>query len=288
MVSMTGFANCEINENDLKILMEIHGVNSRFLEININIPPGLSSIEKKIREYISLECYRGKIDVFIRIWDHSIPVKIKVNKETAKAYKSAINMLAKDLKIRDKIDLNLLVNLDGVLEIEKNTDNNMYWNYIEPAFKQTVNVFNESRNKEGKLTEADIMKHICIIEAALETVKQHATLLENSIKENLKTRFFELLGDKVDENRILAETAILLMKATISEEINRLGIHLNEFREEAANNKHPGRKLDFLSQEINREINTIGSKSTIVAVSHAVVDMKDALENIREQLRNVE
>ena len=112
--------------------------------------------------------------------------------------------------------------------------------------------------------------------------------IENSIRENIAVRFRELAGSEIDENRIMAETAILLMKYTISEEISRLSSHLGEFRAEMARNDRPGRKLDFLCQEINREINTIGSKSAILEVSRAVVEMKESLENAREQLRNVE
>ncbi len=122
----------------------------------------------------------------------------------------------------------------------------------------------------------------------MEVVAGHAPALERSIADNLRSRFAELLGNAVDENRILAETAVLLMKYTISEELARLRAHLEEFRSEAARNAAPGKKLDFLCQEINREINTIGSKSPILEVSRAVVSMKDALENVREQLRNVE
>ena len=113
-------------------------------------------------------------------------------------------------------------------------------------------------------------------------------IIENTLKENIKTRFEELLGNKIDENRILAETASLLIKYTISEEVSRLISHLNEFVKETQINSRPGKKLDFLCQEINREINTIGSKSAIIEVSAEVVIMKEALENIREQLRNIE
>jgi uncharacterized protein (TIGR00255 family) len=112
--------------------------------------------------------------------------------------------------------------------------------------------------------------------------------MEKEFQENLRGRFKELLGDGIDENRILQETAVLLVKNTIAEEISRLEAHLAEFRAEAERNPSPGKKLDFLCQEINREINTIGSKTPNLEVSRAVVDMKDALENIREQLSNVE
>jgi uncharacterized protein (TIGR00255 family) len=126
------------------------------------------------------------------------------------------------------------------------------------------------------------------LEESVKTVSARAPELEISIKENLHTRFKELLGDKIDDNRILAETAVLLMKYTISEELSRLSAHLTEFRLETERNPSPGKKLDFLCQEINREINTIGSKTPLLEVSMAVIEMKNALENIREQLRNVE
>ena len=112
--------------------------------------------------------------------------------------------------------------------------------------------------------------------------------LENLLKENVKARFEEMLGDRVDENRILAETASLLLKYTISEELSRMDSHMKEFRAEAERNPGPGKKLDFICQELGREINTIGSKAAIVEISRETVNLKDALENIREQLRNIE
>jgi uncharacterized protein (TIGR00255 family) len=156
------------------------------------------------------------------------------------------------------------------------------------VLKNAVDDFDGERIREGKHTEADILSHITVLESSLKTVAAFAPQIESSVKENLKSRFAEVLGNQIDENRILAETAILLMKYTISEELSRLASHLGEFRAETDRNPSPGKKLDFLCQEINREINTIGSKTPILEVSHAVVDMKNALENVREQLRNVE
>jgi len=169
-----------------------------------------------------------------------------------------------------------------------NRDDERYWSLIEPVLTEAATVFRAERIREGKHTEEDILNSISKIESTLQTVATHLPALESSIKENIKARFKEISGGEIDENRILAETAILLMKYTVSEEISRLGSHLGEFRAETAKNDRPGKKLDFLCQEINREINTIGSKSVILEVSRAVVEMKEALENVREQLRNVE
>ena len=288
MISMTGFGCREINNKDVSLIVEIRSYNSRYLEINVNAPPWLLVFEPNIREAVSRVCYRGKIDVVIRIREHNLPVKVSVNIDTAQAYKSAIDSMAKNLGIREKPGLALLLNLDGVLEIEKNRDNEGYWKIIEPVFTETLTIFNESRIIEGKHTEQDIIKYVSRIETSYKVITSFANTLESSIKETIKARFNELLEDKVDENRILAETAVLLLKYTISEEISRLGAHLNEFRKEISENLYPGKKLDFICQEINREINTIGSKSNILEVSRAVIEIKDALENIREQLRNVE
>ena len=288
MISMTGYACREYSDAGISLSVELRGYNSRFLEIAVNLPSWLSSLEQHIRDSISTACYRGKIEAAVRIWEHKLPVKVTVNTEAAKAYLSAISSLAKELGLREKPGLSLLLNLDGVLEIEKKHDSNRYWQFMEPVLNEAISAFTESRIKEGAHTELDIVKSVDRIAASLEIVSSYAKTMETTIKDAIKARFAELLGDKVDENRVMAETAAQLVKATISEELSRLTSHINEFRAEIKTNRHPGKKLDFISQEMNREINTIGSKSSILEVSQAVIEMKDALENIREQLRNVE
>jgi len=288
MISMTGYAYREKTGQDLSVTVEIKGCNSRYLEIFVNLPPWLTMLETEIRKDIASCCGRGKVEVFIRVREHNAPINISVNTMAAKAYFNAINNLAQELALEERCGLAVLLEMDGVLEIEKNRDGEHYWREIEPILMEAVEAFTCERAREGKHTEEDILTNIESLESSLKTVASFAPVIENTIKENIKTRFFELLGNQVDENRVLAETASLLLKYTISEEISRLSSHLCEFKAETQKNPRPGKKLDFLSQEINREINTIGSKSAIVEVSGEVVKMKEALENIREQLRNVE
>jgi uncharacterized protein (TIGR00255 family) len=285
---MTGFAYCEKTEQDLSVTVEIKGYNNRYLEIIINLPPWLSVLEPKVREQVVSRCGRGKVEVSIRMREQNAPVNISVNVNAAKAYYNAINKLAEELNLEEKCGLSTLLRMENVLEIEKNRDEERYWKEIEPLLNEAVLAFEKERNREGKHTEEDIFKNLEIIISSVKNVSAFAPVIENTLKENIRTRFAELLGDKVDENRVLAETASLLLKYTISEELSRLNSHLSEFRAEAERNQRPGKKLDFLCQEINREINTIGSKSTIIEVSAEVVKMKEALENIREQLRNIE
>jgi len=288
MISMTGFAYREKTGQDFSVSIEIKGVNSRYLEIYINLPPWLGMYESKVREIISSSCNRGKADVNIRIREHNVPVNININKSAAKAYYCALGDIAKELGIKEKPSLSSLMEMEGILEIEKTRDTEHYWKEIEPLFNETMRIFCQEREREGKHTEADILTHLGIIETSLKLITSFAPAIEQTLKENVKNRFNEMLGNQIDENKVLAETASLLLKYTISEEISRLNSHLSEFRKEAEKSNKPGKKLDFLCQEINREINTIGSKSAIIEVTSEVVKMKETLENIREQLRNIE
>jgi len=288
MTSMTGFAYREWANEGISISVQIKGYNNRFLEIFVNTPPWLPQLEQRVRDIIGGVCGRGKIEVAIRVRETNAPMNVSVNENAANAYMRAVSGLASSLGINEKLSITALIGMEGVLDIEKNRDDERYWSLIEPVLTETVGAFQQERIREGKHTEEDILNSISGIESSLQTVTAHLPALESSIKENIKARFKEIAGSGIDENRILAETAILLIKYTVSEEISRLSSHLAEFRAETAKNERPGKKLDFLCQEINREINTIGSKSAILEVSRAVVNMKEALENVREQLRNIE
>jgi uncharacterized protein (TIGR00255 family) len=285
---MTGYAFCEKNEKDITVSVEIKGYNSRFLDLSIYLPNGIFSLESDIRSYISSRFIRGKIDIGIRLKEHDAALSVFINKAAAQNYFDAIKDLSHTLGLNEKPGLSHILNLEGVLEVDKNRYNEKYKTSIMPVLIEAADKFEEERIREGKHTEADILSHINILEKHAAIVAGHSPELEKTIKDNLKARFTELLDGKIDENRILAETAVLLMKYTISEELSRLSSHLQEFCLETDRNPSPGKKLDFLCQEINREINTIGSKTPVLEVSRAVVEMKNALENIREQLRNVE
>jgi uncharacterized protein (TIGR00255 family) len=293
MVSMTGFAYREKTTQDLSVSAEIKGYNNRYLEVYVNLPPFLSVLENKIREKIISCCRRGKVEVFMRIREHNTPVNININKNAATACFNALTGIAKELGLKEKPNLAAFLKMDSLLagtifEIEKCRNDERYWQEIEPLLDDAVKAFCSEREREGQYTKNDIMSHIEAIETSLNKITSYAPVIEQTLKDNIRVRFAELLGNQIDENKVLAETASLLLKYTISEEISRLSSHLAEFRNESINNSSPGKKLDFLCQEINREINTIGSKSAIIEVSGEVVKMKETLENIREQLRNIE
>ncbi|MDR3304000.1 MAG: YicC family protein [Treponema sp.] len=299
MKSMTGYAFREEQDEAYTVSVEIKGYNTRYLETSCYLPPRLSALETRIRSVIAATCKRGKIDVVIRFKEQDTALSIVVNKTAVSAYAKALEEIVAvsgDLFTQDKLSPTLFLSLEGILEIGKERNDERVWHRLEPVLVAALEQFDAERAREGIRTEADISCHVKTIEDAVTTISACAPTLETSIRENIKSRFKELLedagsaglGNTIDENRILAETAVMLMKYTIREELSRLATHLVEFRAEAERNPSPGKKLDFLCQEINREINTIGSKTPILEVSRAVVNMKDALENIREQLRNIE
>jgi uncharacterized protein (TIGR00255 family) len=288
MKSMTCYAFRESSSGNITVSAEIKGYNSRFLDLSIYLPSWLSSLEIRARENLSSRFARGKLEVSIRVKESNAPAAVSVDENAALFYMTAIRKLAETLKLQEKPSLAMILQLEGVLKIEAERDAEKYWAHIEPALTMAADQAETERIREGKYTKENILSHIVLLEDSVNIISSHVPELEASIKENLRARFMELLGDRIDENRILAETAVLLMKYTISEELSRLSAHLTEFRLEIERNPSPGKKLDFLSQEINREVNTIGSKTPLLEVSMAVVEMKNALENIREQLRNVE
>jgi uncharacterized protein (TIGR00255 family) len=290
---MTGFACTEECVGNIVVIIEIKGYNSKYSEFNILAPKQFVRFETDMRRLVSGYCRRGKVDINIRVKDAQKKLKISVNEGAVVSYIEAgekiAGIAATALPFDKTIRLRDLLSLDGVLEIESDCgaeDEN--WELIKPVFIKVLEAFSAEREREGAGTEENILSYVAILEEAVKKINRYVPELEATIKKNIKERFIELDIDGLDENRILCETAVLLMKYTIAEELFRLGSHLAEFRAEVQRNASPGKKLDFLSQEINREINTIGSKSNKLEVSQLVVDMKDALENIREQLRNIE
>jgi uncharacterized protein (TIGR00255 family) len=208
--------------------------------------------------------------------------------DAARAYVGAIGEIADAIGHSGEIPLSLIIGQEGVLRSERVLDIETYWQKIEPVLNGAYADYNETRESEGKALAKDIDVMIGRIEKSADVVSQWIPEMERIFRETIRNRFIEIVGDRVDEQRVMQETAALLVKYTINEEIVRLRAHLSSLRKEIADNPAPGRKTDFICQEINREVNTIGSKNQILEVGKAVIEAKDALENIREQMRNIE
>jgi uncharacterized protein (TIGR00255 family) len=204
------------------------------------------------------------------------------------SYWEAACEAARILGAREQPDLALVLGMEGVLETDRKRNPRQILDRIMPLLEKAAADFEESRLREGAHTRADILSCLDGLEGSRASILSLSAEMEEIVKKNIRSRFMELLGDGMDENRVYTETAAQLIKYTISEELSRMDSHIREFRAEADGDPCSGKKLDFLCQEISREVNTLGSKALLLEVSREVVHMKEALENIREQLRNVE
>ena len=288
MTSMTGYSYVEKNTETSTVSVEIKSVNSRFLELTINLPPYLNQLESSFRAVISEKVVRGKVDVYIRVKETESDVEIAADTNAAKAYLVAIKKISDACGYSQDVPLSLIINQPGVLNTNKNYDVEKYNDLILPVLKESLDKFNSDRNREGENLKKDLLSKLDKLSECASFFKEWQPKMEGIFKETITAKFKELLADQVDENRIMTETAAMLVKYTINEEIVRLHSHLAAMKVEIENNPAPGKRLDFLCQEINREINTIGSKNQFAEVGAMVINAKDAIENIREQSKNVE
>jgi TIGR00255 family protein len=288
MTSMTSYAYKEVSTERMFISVEIKSVNSRFLDLNIALPPFLGRLEQDIRARCANRMLRGKVDVYIRVKDFSPDTKVDVDLQAAKNYAEALKKIAEISSPGCEIPLSLIASQEGVLSVRQNCDADMYRSFIEPVFSDALEEFCAGRKREGENLRKDILFQLASLESCALIFKQAVPEAEAFFKNLIVSRFNELLGDKADEQRIMSETAAMLVKYTINEEVVRLFSHLEALKAEIEHNEAPGRKIDFLCQELNREINTIGSKNQTAKLGKTVIDAKNALENIREQSRNIE
>lgn len=288
MTSMTGYAYEEVSSETAVVSVEIKSVNSRFLDLTINLPPYLNQLESYFRGQISEKVVRGKVDVFIRIKEIESDAEISADTGVAKSYLEAIKKVALATGYSAEIPLSLIISQPGVLNSNKSYDVEKYKKLIEPVFNSALEKFCADRLREGENMKKDLKEKLSKLEECEKFFIQWQPKMEAIFKEQITAKFNELLGDHADENRIMTETAAMLVKYTINEEIVRLNSHIQAMKSELENNPVPGKKLDFICQEMNREINTIGSKNQFAEVGAMVITAKDSLENIREQSKNVE
>lgn len=293
MKSMTGYAYNENTGDNITVSVEIKSFNSRFIDLSVNLPYWLSRLESRLREYAQTKIQRGKVELNIKIRERVANLQVTADPEAARAYMEAVSIIANALNNNkqgepDSIPLSLIIAQEGVLKSERFLDMESYWLQIEPVLLKSFKEFDQSRLTEGKALCIDINEMIGRIEKSAEIISGWIPEMERIFKESIRLRFSDLVGNNIDEQRILQETAALLIKYSINEEIVRLRAHLVSLKKEIIDNPAPGRKIDFICQEINREVNTIGSKNQILEVGQAVIEAKDALENIREQIRNIE
>ncbi len=289
MKSMTGYGFAEELNEEFQISVELKSYNNRYLDISHNIPFFLAPFEIEIDDAIKNVASRGRIEVNIRVKTLTSDMEIVVDTLAVKRYAEAFSQIAALSGKALKPELADFIGSEGVLTSVRQSDSEIYRPSLFSTLSTALEQFEQSKGREGSRTRDDLEKMGKIVAEGHAVIASHATELETLVKTNLRSRFEEMLADQnYDENRILSEVAVMLIKYSVNEEINRLSVHLEEFFNLLEKDEPVGKRLDFLCQEMHREINTIGSKSQMVEMNLQVVRMKDGLENIREQIRNIE
>ncbi len=290
MKSMTGFGIAEFKDDRFHISVEIKSYNNRYLDINIGAPYYISSLEPNIKKIVSDRVARGKVDIRINILNLTEGINIYLDERNIGSYIEILERIMTIGGLQEKIRLSHLLRMEGIIKTESNRDIESLWRVLEPVIRDALDDFDNSRVSEGRATEEDILKNLQSIEESVSHIEGYAPGLEKKIRESLEDKINDVVAGKVDidESRLLTEIGLLLAKFDINEELMRMKAHLSHFRKIVEREAIVGKKLDFICQELNREINTIGSKNTLVEVDELVISVKDSLEKIREQVRNVE
>ena len=287
--SMTGYGRGKYENEGREYLVEIKSVNNRYCDISVKLPRSIGYLEEKIKKEITNKVSRGKIDVFVTFYNNSTSGKnIKFNRELAGMYISELKELAKENSLEGDIKVTEISKFPDVLTIENDEDEELIWNELKHPLIEAINNFIDMKEIGGQKIYEDLINRIEDIQDKTNIICENSTRLIKDYIVKLETRIKELLNtDNIDENRLAMETVIYADKCSVEEEITRLNSHVYQFKELIKGNV-VGKKLDFLIQEMNRETNTIGSKSSSIEITNLVIEMKTQIEDIREQIQNLE
>lgn len=288
MKSMTGYGYAEGNDGRFSASIELKTYNNRYLDLIFSLPPVLGPLEERLRETLRQKIARGRIELFLRFKDLQEQLSISLDQANIESYAEVLRTLSRLAGLPDALRLEHLLAMDGLVRVDRNRDIEACWSFLLPLLQAALLELEASRLREGSAIRADLLAQLCIIEGLASSMEKHVPQIELTVRDQLRQRFVGLMGDLVDEQRMLAEVAVQLNRLTVHEELVRLAAHCGAARQFIQEGKQAGKKLDFLFQEMNRKINTIGSKSSLVGLSNDVVSAKEALENLREQVRNVE
>lgn len=291
MKSMTGFGRHSETLKNKEILVEMKSVNHRYLECNVKTPRLYSYLEDKLKKLVQKEVSRGKVDVNLYIhFTESVVADISLNETLVSGYLGAFEVMREKFGVTGTPDLQTISALPDIFTLNKpEEDEEEVLKEVLPIAKEALRKFSEMREAEGQNLQKDLLNRVHTIEKYVTEIEKLAPETVTAYRERLFHKMKEVLsGSQVDENRILLEAGIFAEKVAVDEETVRLRSHLESFKEMCASKMATGRKMDFLIQEMNREVNTIGSKAQNSKVAEMVIDCKAEIEKIREQVQNIE
>lgn len=290
--SMTGYGRCEIAQVERKITVEIKAVNHRYCDITMKLPKKLNFFEAAIRNLLKQYIGRGKIDIYITYEDYTENnVCVKYNAELAREYLEYLREMGNDFGIANDISVSTLAKFPDVLTLEEQTiDETQLWEFVEEAIRTAASRFVETRIAEGENLKKDLLSKLDYMLELVNYIEERAPKVVNEYRNKLYAKVSELLGDtKLDESILATEITVYADKICVDEETVRLKSHIKNMKNILENdNDNVGRKLDFIAQEMNREANTILSKSGDLDITNKAIDLKTEIEKIREQVQNIE
>lgn len=293
MKSMTGYGRGECTMYERKFTVEIKAVNHRYNDITVKLPRAIMGFEDEVKKAISKKVFRGKLDVFVNFESFSQEdVNISVNEPLAKSYTETLRKLKSDLNLEGDVTIEMVSKFPDVITVDKNIANENTENEIRECLMKAVedatDAFVAMREVEGETLKKNIIEKVAFVNDALQKIEERAPLVSKDYRVRLEAKLAEIGELQVDESRLLTEVMLFADKACIDEEITRLYSHISQMYSIVEESVPVGRKLDFLVQEMNRETNTIGSKSNDIQITNYVVDIKSEIEKIREQIQNIE
>ena len=289
--SMTGFGRAESERGNDKFTVEMKSVNNRFLDVSVRMPKIFNPYEASLREIVKRYAERGKIDIYVN-YEHEAgsDVVVTYNRAVAKQYADALKEMAAELGIDGRIGIHQLAGYPDVLvTTEEDSDQAALWSDLQAAVERAAEEFVAAREKEGVFLAQDIRKKLDLMRREVAFIQDRAPAIVEEYRRQLTEKVQSLLSESaVDENRIVQEVTIYADRVAVDEELVRLKSHIEAMDHELSREGSIGKKLDFLAQEMNRESNTILSKSDDLVISDHAIELKTCVEKIREQVQNIE
>ena len=291
ILSMTGYGRARQVLNGREITVELRGVNARFLEYSSRLPRAFAFLEDPLKKLVAARVSRGKVELSLTVQNTTAAdTVVTVNWPLAKGYRDAMTALSEQLELKNDMSVSLIARMPDVLaQTAAPLDEEALWADVQTVAGRSVDAFLTMRAAEGEKLKADLLSHLDVVEQLVDRIEANTAGRVKAYSDKLYARLQELLADRsVDESRLVTEAAIFADKTAIDEETVRLHSHIAQYREILSGDGPVGRKLDFLTQELNREANTIGSKCQDVDITRLVVELKSEIEKLREQLQNLE
>lgn len=289
--SMTGFGREHIMFEGREILVEIKSVNSRYYEFSSKLPRAYGYIDEKLKTLLANKISRGKVEVSVSIFNQvGTDAEIEVNEPLARQYVEALRGVSETLNLRDDLSLTSIMRFSDVFTVKKTIeDEETVWEQVKQVAQAALDKFIAMRETEGVKMHDDIASRLQFIEDTVAKIEAQSPETTKAYREKLFAKIKSVVEDRsIDDARVLTEAAIFSEKTAVDEETVRLRSHLSQYRSLIEHDIPVGRKLDFLTQELNREVNTIGSKCQDLEITRMVVDLKSEIEKIREQIQNIE